>query len=370
MKILRIIIIMSILCSLYLSSLAQEASIKDESAFNFNTSYIGDAVGNLQGGIETGTAYLGFANIGLGFNTKKANWWNGGQFAISFGSTHGDEPSADLIGDIQTASNIEAGNLTFLYECWFKQKLQNLDITLGIQDVNTNYAVTANGGLFLNNSFGLHTAMSLYIPIPTYPTTALGANIQWNIADDYIWQIAFFDGTPNSKNAYNTNLIIGKEDGYLIASEFQLEKNIVKNNKGYYKIGGYYHQHNFAESPHENSGLYIIADQNISKKIAIFSQIGLSLMRNNNKNDFFSLGLNFKDFSNKRVNDEIGFAVANLGVYSNDIKYETTIELTYKLIINNNLYLQPDIQYIINPAKTGVELDNALVGIIRFGFEL
>jgi len=43
--------------------------------------------------------------------------------------------------------------------------------------------------------------------------------------------------------------------------------------------------------------------------------------------------------------------------------------MTYKLVINNNIYLKPDIQYIINPAGTAIRLNNALVGFVRFGLE-
>ncbi|MBN1462973.1 MAG: carbohydrate porin, partial [Paludibacteraceae bacterium] len=87
-------------------------------------------------------------------------------------------------------------------------------------------------------------------------------------------------------------------------------------------------------------------------------------------NHFYSLGINYKEFSKKRTDDMLGLAVAYFGSDNASITHETTIELTYKMVLNEHLYIQPDIQYIINPAGTENKLNNALVGIVRFGMEL
>ncbi|MDR2824516.1 MAG: carbohydrate porin [Prevotellaceae bacterium] len=46
---------------------------------------------------------------------------------------------------------------------------------------------------------------------------------------------------------------------------------------------------------------------------------------------------------------------------------ECVIELTYHFQLNENIYFSPDFQYIINPAGTSEILDNAFVGMLRFG---
>ena len=80
------------------------------SPFSYEASYTGDLVSNFKGGIKTGTAYLGLANLKAGFDTEKARWWKGGQLFVNVGNTHGGEPSATLVGDFQGISNIEAGS--------------------------------------------------------------------------------------------------------------------------------------------------------------------------------------------------------------------------------------------------------------------
>jgi len=47
--------------------------------------------------------------------------------------------------------------------------------------------------------------------------------------------------------------------------------------------------------------------------------------------------------------------------------HETVFETSNKLQINDHLFLQPDIQYILNPGSYS-HLDNALVAVLRFDF--
>ncbi|HEX3009230.1 MAG TPA: carbohydrate porin, partial [Bacteroidales bacterium] len=104
---------------LYLKALSQD---KDTTKpLNFEASYIGESFNNLSGGIKRGSTYEGMANLRISFDTDKARLWKGGQFYIHAANTHGGTPSCDLVGDFQVASNIEAGNHTYIQEFWFKQ---------------------------------------------------------------------------------------------------------------------------------------------------------------------------------------------------------------------------------------------------------
>jgi len=348
----------------------QVDSMKTESAFRFEASYVGDIVSNLSGGIKKGTTYLGLANIKSGFNTETANWWKGGEAFINIGNTHGGQPSATLVGDFQGVSNIEAGNLSFLYELWYKQNFGRVDVTIGLQDLNANFAVSENGGLFTNSSFGIHSSIADNVAPPIFPLTALGANIQWRISDTYLWETAIFDGTPDDfeTNPYNTEWELSKNQGFLAVTEFQIKKSLLKGRQGTYKLGIYYHEHNdTVDIVQNNGGIYFVGDQQISDKLSVFSQIGLSPKKMNQHNYYASLGLNYKGMIIKRPNDQFGFAIAHAGIAGNGIGSETTFELTYQFEVNKNIYLRPDIQYIVNPAGTDNKLDNALVGFIRLG---
>ena len=350
---------------------SQENDPVGVSAFSFKASYTGDLVSNFSGGIKTGTVYLGLANIKTDFNTETANWWKGGEAFINAGNTHGGEPSAKLVGDFQGISNIEAGNHSFLYELWYKQNLWKMNMTVGLQDLNANFAICENGALFTNSSFGIHSSIADNVSPPIFPLTALGATIQWNISDTFMWEAAVFDGTPDDfdKNPYNTHWELSKNQGILAITEIQTHGSLLLGQKGTYKIGVYYHEHiDSLNTVHKDGGFYFVGDQQINSKLSVFSQIGLSPKKMNKNNRYFSVGINCK-MSDKRPDDQLGLAIAYAGIDGNSVGSETAVELTYKLQVNKNIYLRPDIQYVINPAGTETKLDNALVGFVRFGLE-
>lgn len=361
------VVILSVLLFCQLNSINAKIN-----PFSYGGTYTGDAVNNFHGGIKKGFAYLGMATLNGDFDTEKAGWWKGGEAYIKIANTHGGEPTTYLVGDFQGVSNIEAGNLTWLYEFWYKQQFSKWSVVIGVQDLNVNFATTENGTLFTNSSFGIHSSIADNIPSPIFPLTALGISMQWKVSDNLIFQAALFDGTPDDfeNNPFNISWRLNKTDGFLTLSEFHLSKSLIKNLNGSFKLGGYYHMHgDLNVGVQKNFGLYGVAEQEITDKFSLFAQIGLSPRSINNHNHFYSLGFNLKTPFKKRENDVFGMAIAYAGIDSNEIGSETAIELTYQLNIYNILYVRPDIQYIINPAGTDQKLDNALVGFLRFGVE-
>lgn len=351
-------------------------SAQTTSPLSFNASYIGDWVVNMRGGIKTGSTYLGLANLKIGFDTEKARLWKGGSFFVNAGNTHGGEPSANLVGDFQGVTNIEAGNLTFMYELWYKQQIDKITVTAGLQDLNVDFAATSYGASFNNSSFGIQSSIASNIPSPIFPLTALGVSLQWNISPTFSWEMALFDGTPDEyeSNPYNIHWKLSKNDGYLAISEWQLSASLLHNLEGKYKLGVYTHRKcDSTQTTLHNYGLYIIADQQIVKTdkggVGLFSQLGWSPSKNCN-NYYCSLGVNWQAPFACRENDMCGIAFAYAGIHNNNgVGGELSIEALYKAQLTKNLYLKPDIQYVVNPAGTDAKLPNALVGMVRVGIE-
>ena len=360
------------ICLGFNSLQAQENPDSISKPFYIEGSYIGDLVSNLNGGIKRGTTYLGLANLKAGVNTQAAGWWKGGEFRINAANTHGGTPSESFVGDFQGVSNIEAGNLTFMYELWYKQTIGNLSFTVGLQDLNANFAITDNGALFTNSSFGIHPSIADNIPSPIFPLTALGAMLQYNYKDKLIWQAAIFDGAPDDfeRNPYNTNWKLSNNDGYLTVTEIQVAQSLLRNHEGSYKFGAYLHHHcDSASLKHNSHGFYFIGDQMVHKTlnggISLFSQVGLSPKLENKNNYYLSLGVNIKGISQKRSKDEAGIAIAYAGFGQGTRRNETAVELTYLFAVNESIRLKPDLQYIIHPAGTEINLPNAFVGSLR-----
>ena len=373
MKIVKYIPAMFLNCVLCTAGYAQETTGKKE-CFTFEASYVGDNVMNFSGGIKTGYRYLGKASILVGFDVENAGLWEGGQFFLNAVSTHGSRPSHELLGDLQTASNIEAGEHTYVQELWFKQALGNFEFTIGLQDLNVEFVNTENGSLYLNSSFGIMPIISNNVETPIFPLTALGFTVKWNISNDFTFLNSFYDGKPTDfkQNPYNIKWEINSEDGILVISELHY-KNVIIDLPGKYKAGAYAYSHYAAshELPDQYIyGIYALADQKIWEKgiknIGTFAQIGYS-PSDASINDFhIGFGVNYSGLFSKKGSDILGLGMS-YEHFNADVDSETAIEMTYLYQISKNFLLQPDIQYIINPAGTGERLDNCLAGILRFG---
>jgi len=348
-------------------------------ALSFYGSYKGDFVSNFKGGIETGSTYLGLADLFLELNTENAGLWRGGTFMVHGANTHGGEPSADLIGDFQFISNIEAGNHTFLYELWYSQTFGNFHTTIGLQDLNAEFANSEFGGLFINSSFGIHSVIADNIAAPIFPLTSPGITICWEASSRLNLKTAIYKGCPIDfdDNPHNLKWDLNYSDALLWVGEANLHCSPDEDCAQMIKVGAFYHQHcedaTVSDDLESDYGFYMVGDHRVSpandyaKGLSVFYQLGLS--PKNDNVGYIGTGIHYTGLFSAKGKDTFGLAMAK-GVMNKDAgKDETTFELTYKLQINDFFYLQPDIQYIINPRGTDDTLDNALVGLFRLGLE-
>ena len=364
-------------------SVCCEEISKEKSAFTVGAAYVGNAVSNFSGGIKTGTDYLGMATIRVGFNTSQAGWWKGGQFHLHAVNTHGASPSVELLGDFQVASNIEAGNHTYVQELWFKQSAGKMEFTVGLQDLNVEFVNTHYGAHYFNSSFGVMPVISGNFAAPIFPLTTLGITGKWNISEKTSWLNALYDGNPAgfNHNPHNLRWSYNEGDGILAITEIQHNTNC-NELTATYKIGVFYRNHiaekilniSLPDSLNKNqTGIYAVIDKKVwkevNKNLGVFTQLGCSPTADSQCNIYAGLGINFTGLFSKKGNDVLGLALAHVG-FRGKIKDETAYELSYRYQINDHLFIQPDIQYIIHPAGTDKTLNNSFAGLLRVGVEI
>ncbi|MBC8006078.1 MAG: carbohydrate porin [Verrucomicrobia bacterium] len=355
-------------------------------ALQLNAVYKGDFVYNRNGGIATGTTYLGLADLFVSFDTQKAGLWKGGEFLIHGANTHGGEPTSNLVGDFQGVSNIEAGNHTFLYELWYRQTIANLTATIGLQDLNVEFANSEVSSLFLNSSFGVNSVIAGNISAPIFPVTKPGITLSVDVSEKLTLKSAIYKGCPVDfeSNPYNLNWNANYEKGLLWISEGQYSWTGQRGRSNVLKGGFFYHQHCpepesditgtlLEEHVEKDCGVYFIGEHQLSltegeaQGLKIFYQAGLS-PRNDNFG-YFGAGCSYTGLLSSKGSDILGLAFAEsmlTEAYGNN---ETTFELTYKVQLNDQIYLQPDLQYVMHPGGTDVKLKNATVGFLRLGME-
>ena len=78
---------------------------------------------NVSGGLRRGAVYDGLTTASVSLDLEKLMGWTGVKFLVNANQYHGRGPSANLVGNQQLLSNIEATRDTKLYQLWLEQTL-------------------------------------------------------------------------------------------------------------------------------------------------------------------------------------------------------------------------------------------------------
>jgi porin len=381
--------------------------------------------GNLSGGLRQGVVYEGLTTGSISLDLDKLFGWSGATFFVDAYQIHGHGPSANLVGNLQLVSNIEATPDTKLYMLWLQQKLLNghLTIRIGQEGANDQMMITSYGALFLNSSFGFPGLPAADLPSggPNYPMATPFVRIQYDATDKLTLVAAVFNGDPAPPGVGDPQLrdkggtAFRLNDHALTFGELWYSINQDVGLPGTYKLGGWYDSASFANQlfatnglslanpmsfgvPLRHSGnfaLYGIVDQMVWKAADTKDQgIGVFLLvmgapgGYNVSNVFIEGGMNWKGPFKDRDNDTFGLAFAYLGIspsarqFSRDVvsltgvgspysTNETVIEATYLCQFTPWLSLQPDAQFVFNPGAgipttaSAKPLKNAFITGIR-----
>ncbi|XHR99135.1 porin [Sphingomonas sp. DBB INV C78] len=352
-------------------------------------SYVADALSNTSGGIERGTAYMGKLELTVEADGAVIGL-DGAQFYASAEQVHGRQLSAELVGDGQTVSNIEAVPALRLFEAWVDAPLgDHASAKLGMIDLNSEFDVQNVGGIFLNSSHGIgpEYAQSGLNGPSIFPTTALGLVTRVG-AGEWSARFAVFDAEAGDPDHPKRTVIrFPPKHGVLLAAEVERalgEASAVK-------IGGWAYSSHFdaidevdaAGDPvrkRGSRGLYATIEGRLagSAERGAFDgwlRVGIAEDEVNPIGSYFGGGVNYGTDASR-----FGFAISHArlgdpairaGIDAGDDpkRAETALELTWARRVAPWLTLQPDLQYVINPGWRA-DLGDAFVAGVRFIFEL
>ncbi len=367
----------------------------------FNVNYTSDYFANTQGGISNKSVYLDNTDITLSLNMETLANWNKTKFNFYVLGNNGGSPS-ELVGDIQTLSNIDAYDTWKLYEAWIQKELfqGKLSLLAGLYDVNSEFDSIDAGGLFLNSSHGIGPdySQSGKNGPSIFPTTSLGLRIKVMPDERYYFQFALLDGVPGDPDKPDgTSIKFQKQEGLLLSSEWKYffeKSNTSLLNATNVAVGGWYYtgefEHVSAEehvddpiSQRGNYGIYVLAEKKVlSRKnspdqgLSIFTRFGFADPDVNQFRYYFGGGLVYDGLIPGRRDDQTGLAIATVNNSERFIascfhdgesidSYESSIELTHLFELPTFVSLQPNLQYIINPSMDK-NVKNALAIGCRF----
>ena len=180
--------------------------------------------------------------------------------------------SANLAGNLQLVSNIEATRATKLYDLWLEQAMMDgrLIIRLGQEGANDEMMITQYGAVFLNSSFGFPGLPAADLPSggPNYPMATPFVRVAFHATDNVTIVSAVFNGDPappgtgdpQERDASGTAFRLNGHS--LSFAELWYSDNQGDNAVGLpatYKLGAWYSSARFADQFYDVSGLPLAA---------------------------------------------------------------------------------------------------------------
>lgn len=311
---------------------------------------------------RSGKAYSLF-NLGVTIDTEKAHMWKGGTFYALYQNKRGYGLSAGSMGDWIGLDGWDWREMNQISECWYQQKLFNDKVRLkfGKQDGNTDFAFLNSGWDFMNTGHSINPT----VPLPTYPDQAFGFMVEVSPKE---W-LSLKNGTYSRFNVpFNISEIefkptIRKLPGRYILGAWELsDSNGMEVASSYDPVADETYVNNF----HRNFGFYAGFEQMVYKEnkdddedmqgLTVFCQYGMSPSNRNDMSSYVGGGLHYRGLIPKRDQDIAGVAVASgafarrLGDITSQVGSENSIEAFYRVQVTPWFYLQPDVQFIMNPS--------------------
>jgi porin len=341
--------------------------------------YIGEALGNVSGGLRRGGVYEGRADLSLDADLDKLMGWTGGLFhatGYQIQRTRGGI-GGSFTGSLSPPSNIEARPATRLFTLWLQQSFlaDKLSLRVGQLAADDEFLVSPTAGNLINGTFGWADIMSANLPSggPAYPLAAPGARLQVNPTPDVSILAAVFSGDPAGQgctddpqacNNHGTTFSFSGGTFWIAEAQYRINQgDHAAGLPGVYKLGAWYHNGRFAdiaggpETHAGDRGLYAVADQTLwrnadkSRSLNGFLRVGAAPSNRNLVSFYVDGGLGYTGLIPGRGQDTLtlGVAYAKISDDAADHDQQTLIELNYRARVTPWLTVQPDIQYIVHP---------------------
>lgn len=381
--------------------------------------YTTNIAGNPVGGNKQGFTYTDNWYYGLQLDLEKLINWKGATFVVSGLDRNGTSLSQDYIGNQFTVQQIYGGQRAMFYALNIEQKLfdDKVSIKVGRFATGDDFASSSIYWLYMNNGIdGNPQSLPVNTQFSAYPWAVWAARLRIDPTPEYngmlgIYQVSdrifkpAYQGLDWSIRGNDSFMLIGQmgwtpeffkrevdnhvtNEGKMVADgkavKNMVEPAVMKGLPGHYWFGAYWSPWEFSqfgtsETASNSYGFYWHADQMVYQEapgsdqgLITWTALTLSPQQNIAKLPFqVNGGLAYKGLIPTRDHDFTTLGVV-YGKFSRNFarsvndngngypEYEVALEFGYKIQLSKFAFIQPDVQYIINPGGTG-DIPNSLV---------
>ncbi len=394
----------------------------DDSGVEITANYTNNIAGNPVGGKSAGFTYTDNFFYGVELNLDKLIGWKGANLVVSGLNRDGSSLSQWNVGNQFTVQQIFGGQTAMFYSLALEQKLfdDKVSIKLGRFATGDDFASTPLYWLYMNNGIdGNPQALPVNTQFSAYPWAVWAARLRVDPTPEFngmlgVYQVSnrVFDRAyhgldwsirPNDGILMITQLgwtpeffkrpVAAAEtasDGKSVVSDGKsfkkgvIEAPKMKGYPGHYWFGAYWSPWEFSQFGTDQKatnsyGFYWHADQMVYQEspgsdqgLTVWTAFVLSPQQNIAKLPFqVNGGLVYKGLIPSRDDDYTCFGVV-YGKFSRNYartvdaleegypQFEMVLEWNYKIQLTKFAFVQPDVQWVINPGGTG-NIPNALV---------
>ena len=385
-----------------------------EKGIEFSFTYVNNLAGNPSGGLRQGFTYTDNIAFGVKLDLEKIAGWQGASFTIAATDRNGRSLSQEYIGNQFTVQQVFGGQTIILTDLFLSQKLYDnkIDIKVGRFSAGDDFASSPIYWLYMNNGIdGNPQALPVNASFSAYPWASWAARMRVDPSPDWNVMAGLYQVSNKTFNRYlhGVNFSFEPDDGVMIVGQIgwtpeffksrvkripteleeaegtELGEDDMHGLPGHYWFGGYYSswslysQFGSDQTAGNAYGFYWHADQMVFQEspgsdegLTLWTAFVLSPQENIAKLPFqWNSGVVYQGLLPGRDNDHAIFGLA-YGNFSSDYgsagmaydgdtaSFEMALEWGYRIQFSRFFYVQPDIQYIIQPGGTG-SIPNAFV---------
>ena len=357
--------------------------------------HTGDVLGNVSGGLTQSTHFASMLELYADIDAEKLLGWRGLTLHASGSRSQGTSISAENLGSLAAASNIEAFPSTRLVELWIEQQLvsDTLSIRIGQLAPDLEFLMSESGSHFMNSTFVWPSIGWDNIPVPF---ASPGFRLSYKPSGDLSIVAGLMNGDPVGPcpeefdpaqcNRHGLDFRLG--DPPLLYGETALSHRYIgRDLPGKIKIGGWRHFGEFEDQRrddgggrlgssmgnpllHEgNHGFFLVMDQKVYRRpgsdelagLSVFARLAGSPSEFNQVDFYVDAGFVFTGLHPARPRDNFAVALAYSRIsqdasgFDKDLKipvvrdHECVLEVNYTAEILPGWKLQPDVQYFWHP---------------------
>jgi porin len=371
--------------------------------------FVTDALGNPTGGKQQGFTATNNLGVDLLFDFQKLFGIPGGSFEFSFSERFGASLSRDDIGNVFSVQQIFPGTYKIV-DLAYRQRLlgDRVELRLGRIAAGDDFLVSAYSCVFIQNGFcGNPVGVFFNAPgMTAYPNATWGALVKVKPTERSYVMGGVYNGDPSIRDDSHHGAEFSIDGPVFAMGEIGYLVNGLPGDQGLlgnYKAGFWYDDSHYTDfrtvgpgqasaSSRGNWGIYGQFDQVLVRfggpgsvrGFGITGSVLLSPDQSVSQMPFFAnAAAVVRGLFAQRPTDVLGLGIV-YGHFSSDLQdaqrreqqadptvgvqeHEIALELTYRLqFLRGALFVQPDLQYIVQPGGTG-QISDAFVAGLQAG---